>query len=188
MYTSVTSTRSKVKVTKLPKLRKLHFSMSFSSAVFVWSSKLMVGGNSMGHGIQPIWGPIFEFPSRKAITTVQTSRNVDISRHSNGHISVVREATVRWLNALVVLQVLCMLIWLDPIQGQGQGHGAFELPKISKAVHACWRRWPSAPFLLVINIEASGPNDLLIQPIPPVDYPVWKSASNNRGCTSTSLL
>ena len=33
---------------------------------------------------------------------------------------------------------------LDPIQGQG--HVAFELPKISKAVHACWWRWPSAPF------------------------------------------
>jgi len=25
---------------------------------------------------------------------------------------------------------------LDPIQGQGQGHGTFELPKIAKAVHA----------------------------------------------------
>jgi len=30
--------------------------------------------------------PIFEFPSRKGITRVQTSRNVNISRHSNGHI------------------------------------------------------------------------------------------------------
>ena len=30
--------------------------------------------------------PVFEFPSRKGITGVQTSRNVDISRHSNGHI------------------------------------------------------------------------------------------------------
>ena len=28
--------------------------------------------------------PIFEFPSTKGITRVQTSRNVDISRHSNG--------------------------------------------------------------------------------------------------------
>jgi len=25
---------------------------------------------------------------------------------------------------------------LDPIQGQGQGHGAFELPTTSEAVHA----------------------------------------------------
>jgi len=24
---------------------------------------------------------------------------------------------------------------LDPIQGQGQGHGAFEIPTISEAVH-----------------------------------------------------
>jgi len=57
---------------------------------------------------------MFKFPSRKAITRIQTSRNVDISRHSNGHILVVREATVRWLGVLVVLHVLCMLLWPWP--------------------------------------------------------------------------
>jgi len=33
---------------------------------------------------------------------------------------------------------ICFACWhdLDPIQCQGQGHGAFELPKISEAVHA----------------------------------------------------
>ena len=63
------------------------------------------------------------------ITRVQISPNVDISRHSNGHISVVCDATVTWLGTLVVLHVLCMLI--DPIQGQGQAHVAFELPTIN---------------------------------------------------------
>jgi len=52
MPTSVTSSRSKVKVevkvTELPKLRKLHYSTSVSSAVLAWSSKLMVGCDSMG--------------------------------------------------------------------------------------------------------------------------------------------
>ena len=45
MRTSVTSIRCKVKVevTKLPKLRKMYFSRSISSAVLAWSSKLMVG-------------------------------------------------------------------------------------------------------------------------------------------------
>ena len=43
MHTSVTSTRSKVKVTELPKLRKVYFSRSMSSAVFAWSSNVMVG-------------------------------------------------------------------------------------------------------------------------------------------------
>jgi len=54
MHTSVTSTRSKVKVkvTELPKLRKLHFCRSISSAVLVHSSKLMVDGDSMGPGLQ----------------------------------------------------------------------------------------------------------------------------------------
>ena len=55
--------------------------------------------------------PIFEFPSRKAIMRVQTLSNVDISRNSNVHISVVRDATtVSWWGKLVVLHVLCMLI------------------------------------------------------------------------------
>ena len=48
MCTSVTSTRSKVKVKvmELPRSRKLHFSRSISSAVLACSSKLMVGGDS----------------------------------------------------------------------------------------------------------------------------------------------
>jgi len=56
MRTIVTSTRSnvKVKVRELPKLRKLHFSGSISSAVSAWSSKLVIGGDSMGLGLQLI--------------------------------------------------------------------------------------------------------------------------------------
>jgi len=48
MRTNVTSTRSKVKVkvTELPKLRKVHFSRSVSSAVLAWSSKVMVDNDS----------------------------------------------------------------------------------------------------------------------------------------------
>ena len=57
---------------------------------------------------------IFEFPSRKAITRVQASQNVNISRNSDGHISVVRDATVRWLGMLVVLHILCTLMWPWP--------------------------------------------------------------------------
>jgi len=41
---------------------------------------------------------------------VQTSRNVDISRISNGHISVVRYAIVTQLGLLVVLHVLYTLV------------------------------------------------------------------------------
>ena len=35
-------------------------------------------------------------------TRVQTSLNVNIPQHLNGHIPVVRDATVRWLGVLVV--------------------------------------------------------------------------------------
>jgi len=111
MHTSVTTTRSKVrvKVTDLPTLQKLHFSTSVSSIVLTWTSKLIVGGDSMRPGLHCL-SPIFEFPSRKAITRVQTSSKVDISRNSNGHILVVCDATVTWLGKLLVLHVLCMLM------------------------------------------------------------------------------
>jgi len=61
--TSMTSTRSKVKVnvTELPKLRKVHFSRSIYSAGFAWSSKLMVGGHSMGPGLQLVGGRFLNF-------------------------------------------------------------------------------------------------------------------------------
>jgi len=39
----------KVKVTELLEFQKLHFSMSISSAILAWSSKLMVDYDSMGH-------------------------------------------------------------------------------------------------------------------------------------------
>ena len=68
-------------------------------------SKLMVGSDSMGPGLQLDEARFSNFLSRKAILRVQTSWNVDISGNSNGHISVVREATVRWLGMLVILQV-----------------------------------------------------------------------------------
>ena len=63
MRTSVTSTRSKVKVkvTELPKLRKVHFSRSISSATSAWSSKLMVGGHSMGPGLQLVGALVLNF-------------------------------------------------------------------------------------------------------------------------------
>ena len=63
--TSVTSTRSKVKVKvmELPKLRKVHFSSStcISYAGYAWSSKLMVGGHSMGPGLQLVGARFLNF-------------------------------------------------------------------------------------------------------------------------------
>jgi len=52
MCTSVTLTQSKVKVMELLKFWKLHFSRSISSAIFAWSSKLTVDGDSMAPGLQ----------------------------------------------------------------------------------------------------------------------------------------
>jgi len=65
MHTSVTSTRSKVKVTELPKLQKVQFSRSISSAVFVWSSKVMVGSDSTGPALHLVGARFFNFLSGK---------------------------------------------------------------------------------------------------------------------------
>ena len=96
--------------------------------------------------------PIFEFPSKKAITWVQTSRNVDISGNSNGHISVLHETTVMWLVILLVLHVLCMLMWPWP-NPRSRSHG-FSTSE-GWWSRACWQRWPSAAlrgFLLLLMI------------------------------------
>jgi len=60
MY-DVTMTRSKVKVTELLKLQKLHFSRSVSSAIFAWISKLMVDGDSMGSVVQLVGATFSNF-------------------------------------------------------------------------------------------------------------------------------
>jgi len=54
VYVDVTLTRSKVKVKvmELLNFRKLHISRSVSSAIFAWSLKPMVDGDSMGPGLQ----------------------------------------------------------------------------------------------------------------------------------------
>ena len=107
----MTSTRSKVKVkvTELPKLQKVHFSRSISSAGFAWTSKLMVGGHSMGPGLQLVGAQFLNFLLGKLSQEFKL-RRVHISRNSNGHISVLRHATVTWLGMLIVLDVLCTLI------------------------------------------------------------------------------
>ena len=46
----------------------------------------MVDIDSMGRDLQLVGARFSNFLLGKGITIVQTSRNVDISRHSNGHI------------------------------------------------------------------------------------------------------
>jgi len=113
MCTSLTSTGSKVEVTLLLKLRKSPFSGSIS-AILGWCSKLIVGSYSTGPGLRFVWARFSNFLLGKLSHEFKTSRNVDISRNLNGHISVVHKVTVRWLGVLVVLHVLCMLIWPWP--------------------------------------------------------------------------
>jgi len=60
----------------------------------------MVGCDNMGPGLQLV----------SKLSRLQTSRNVDITAFSKGHITVLLEARVTWSGMLVVLYVLCMLM------------------------------------------------------------------------------
>jgi len=113
MHTIVTSTRSKEKV-KVTELVKLHFSRSISSAVFARSSKLMVAGDSMWSNPQLVGARFSNFLIEKLSREFKLRGMSIFDEIQNGHISVVREVTVRWLGMLVVLQVLCMLMWPWP--------------------------------------------------------------------------
>jgi len=116
-------TWSNVKVTELLKFQKLHYCKSISSAILVGSLKLMVGNHSMGPILQLV-GAQFSNSLLRRLSRDFKLRGM--SWISNGHISVLFEATVT-CGMLVVLLVLCMRCDLDPIQGQG--HRASEIPK-----------------------------------------------------------
>ena len=96
----------------------------------------MVHIDSMGAGLQLVRGRFSNFLLGKVSLEFKLhgmSIFHDIQM-PNGHIFwywLLGDATVTWLGTLVVLHIL-----RDPIQGQGQGHGAFELPTTSEAVHA----------------------------------------------------
>ena len=81
MHTEVTLTRSKVKVTYLPKFRKLHFSRSISSVISALRSQLMGDYDSMGPSLQLFRARFLNFsPFGGHVKSLRSSRNVDITR------------------------------------------------------------------------------------------------------------
>jgi len=114
MHISMTSTRSKVKikVIELLKFRKLHYSRSISSAILVWSSKLMVDYDNMGLSLQLVGAQFFNFlPSN-------LSRDFKLRGMYTLHdfqraifpycLKLESHARVCW--SLEVLYILCMLM------------------------------------------------------------------------------
>jgi len=67
----------------------------------------MAGGDSMGPGLQLVGARISFYESYYDSSNFA---DVDTLGNSNGHISVLRDATVTWLGTLVVLHVLCTLM------------------------------------------------------------------------------
>ena len=104
VYVDVTLIRSKVKVMDHLNFWQLPINVHFQVyLVRHFRVELKTDGWYWQYGT---WStafrrPIFEFPSRKGITRVQTSLNVDISGHSNGHI----------FRYWVMLQSQCWVRW-----------------------------------------------------------------------------
>jgi len=91
---------------------------------------------------------------------VQTSSNIDIWRHSNGHISVLRNATVMSLGLQVVLRVLCTLMWPWPEpRSRSRSRTIWtsdNCPKmyISTYISSATFAWSSK---LTVDIDSMGP-------------------------------
>jgi len=64
---------------------------------------MTIDHDSTGHSLQPVRAQFLNFLSGKL-----SRRNVNITRISNGHISVQMEATVTWSGKLVVLLRIVM--------------------------------------------------------------------------------
>jgi len=128
MRTTVTSTRLKVKVQGFWSTENCTFSGVFPPLFWRGAQNwwLTVIAWDLVYSVSE---PSFQFPSKKAITWLQTCKNVDITRISNGQISILLEARVCWSGTLVVLYILCILMRPCPIQGQG--HGASEVPIVA---------------------------------------------------------
>jgi len=90
---------------------------------------------------------------------VQTLPHVDISRISNGHISVMRDAAATWLGKLVVLHVLCVLIWpWPPPRSRSRSRSVWTsencpLLHISRSISSATFSWSSK---LMVDSDSTG--------------------------------
>jgi len=103
--TSMTSTPSKVnvKVMELLKLWKSHFSRSISSAVFAWSSKLIVGSDRRGRP----WGIFFGFYKTRHILLSDSAnftvlRAVVLTQYRRVTDRQTDGRTDRWMDGIAV--------------------------------------------------------------------------------------
>jgi len=109
MLISVTSIRYKVKikVTRLLKFQKLHYSRSISSAILGWNSKLMIDYDSMGPNLQPVEARFSHFLLRK------------LSQEFKLHeISILHEFQVDIFPALIYSthRLLVVGLWIIVVQ------------------------------------------------------------------------
>jgi len=151
VYVDVTLTRSKVKVKVTDHLNFRQLPINAHFQVYLLRHFRVELKNDGWYWQYGTWStacqrPIFEFPYRKGITRVQTSRNVDISLHSNGDIfrywvMLQSHGWVRWAGSprLVVLHILCMVMWpLPDPRSRSRSQGCWISD--NKRSRACWGR------------------------------------------------
>jgi len=115
VHVDVTLTRSKVKVKimgllKFRKMPKLHFPRPVFSVILSCSSKLIVDRDSTRPTLQLVGVRYSNFLPRRLSREFKLRGMSIFTRISNGHISVVLEATATWYGTLVALYVLRILM------------------------------------------------------------------------------
>ena len=154
VHVDMTFTRSKVKVKltgllKLWKLPKIALFYVYLLRHFGMELKLMVDRDSTRPNLQLVGARFSNFLLKK---WVQSLWNVDLTQISNGHISVLLEATVTWPSTLAILYVYPYWCDLDVIQCQGQGQWSLKFQKPDF--------WISRPQLVVTWLQSSRNVDI----------------------------
>jgi len=99
--------------------------------------------------------------SKKAITWLQTLRNVDITRISNGHISVLRVATVTWSGTLVAVHVQAdVTLDRSKVKVKVTGLLKFQKSLFSRSISSAISAWSSKA---VVEHDNTGPSLQLVR-------------------------
>jgi len=152
-----------------PRSRSLSFLSSGNCTFLLGLSPPFWHGAQKWWLIMIVWDFVYSLPepdfriSKKAITWLQTLRNVDITRISNGHISVLRVATVTWSGTLVAVHVQAdVTLDRSKVKVKVTGLLKFQKSHFSRSISSAISAWSSKA---VVEHDNTGPSLQLVRAV-----------------------